>query len=1165
MAFDGKAGAARASSHARIALLLLAAWCAGPPCVAVELLGPSSVGFEVGPSTDPDAQVIADLDGDGVLDIALANLLGDSVTILLGDGSGGFARVQEIPVGNSPQAIEVADFNTDGLPDLVVVNQESGSVNVLTGNGDGTFRREYERFGFAGPVDLVAEDLDADGATDLAVVNRDGGSSVSILLGDGDGGFGAPILEDGVGPFSIALAAADFDRNGSVDLAVVNVQGNSVSILINDGAGLFTPQPVDVTVGSFPSAIAADDLDGNGDADLAVANAIGNSVSILMGDGAGGFVLSAEPAVDAFPLGLAIGDLDDDGTADLAVINFDGNSVSILQGNGEGRFVRRCLPRSGRCEDRVCDDLTPCGNNADCEDVGSGTCNLRPCGSDGDCAEIGAGSCTLGLCEDQVNSCAIDADCAGIGGGACMPTCSEIPSSSPTSVAMADLNGDGASDLAVTNQVGDTVSVLLGDGLGGLTGAPEVAVGQAPQSVARGDFAGDGAPDLAVTNTLSGTLSILVNDGNGGFSTAADLAEVFEVPVSTVAGDFNGDGFDDLAVASLDSFDKNVSILLGDGSGGFVRKQDVDLPKDRAGFVTTGDVDGDESLDLIVVHATRFQFSGNAVSILLGQGDGTFVFHGELSVRDDIGAAALGDFDGDGDLDLAVTNFITFSVRIFLGLGDGSFQGPEPDIVGNSGEGPVSIVSGHFDGNEHLDLAVPLFNRSSVAILLGQGNGTFERLDSDVPVGRSPRSVATTEINADGETDLIVTNAASDSVSLLLGRGDGGFVRAPDVGVGDDPAGIAAGDFNLDGAIDVAVVNRLDDTVSILLNQLAARADTNGSNRIDGFDISAIGRRMGADARTAGYDRASDVNLDGQIDGDDLSLSAEHFGELSRLASPLRPNLDGSVAPDHTITVQPLNSQGDLLTARVLVSDADHFSAAADFAVTFEPIDGKAGQVLEWVGFEPGSFLSGGVGQIYTVDSDTRDRVEIGISSLPARDESGSGAESLIDLVFRARREGVAELRFAAFRRGAPMLLDAANQPVGGVSFIGSPLVRVNALSGGPPGQKIGVVPDCLEFRRVEPGETSRRTLRISNFGFSELTVTEVNATTAEFFSFSVASFSIPPFGSLELTVEFSPATSGVFSGELVIESDDPGHADQDGDGFGELRVPVSGRSEIAP
>jgi hypothetical protein len=422
------------------------------------------------------------------------------------------------------------------------------------------------------------------------------------------------------------------------------------------------------------------------------------------------------------------------------------------------------------------------------------------------------------------------------------------------------------------------------------------------------------------------------------------------------------------------------------------------------------------------------------------------------------------------------------------------------------------------------------------------------------------------DINDDGETDLIVTNAASDSVSVLLGRGDGGFVRGPDVGVGDDPAGIAVGDFNLDRAIDVAAVNRLDDSVSILLNQLADRTDINGSNRIDGFDISGIGRRMGSDARAASYHRASDVNLDGVINGDDLRLSAERFGELSRLASPLRLNLDGSAAAaDHTITVQPLSSQGDLLTARVLVSDADHLAAAADFTVTFKPIDGKAGPVLELAGFEPGSFLSGGLGQIYTVDSATPDRVKIGVWRLPAGEESGSGTESLIDLVFRARREGVAELKFVAFRYGVPTLLDAANQPVGEVGFVGSPVVRVNALAGGPPGQKIGVGPERLDFGRVEPGQTSRKTLRISNFGFSELTVTGLSATLAEFSSFFVASFSVPPFGSLQLAVEFSPAAPGVFSGELVIESDDPRHADTDGDGFGELHVPLSGRSEVAP
>ena len=123
--------------------------------------------------------------------------------------------------------------------------------------------------------------------------------------------------------------------------------------------------------------------------------------------------------------------------------------------------------------------------------------------------------------------------------------------------------------------------------------------------------------------------------------------------------------------------------------------------------------------------------------------------------------------------------------------------------------------------------------------------------------------------------------------------------------------------------------------------------------------------------------------------------------------------------------------------------------------------------------------------------------------------------------------------------------------------------VSVDALGGGPPGQKIGFAPALLDFGQVDIGTTSSKTLRISNFGFSELEVVDVGSTLPEFTSFFVSSFTVPPFGFVELTVEFTPTIEGTYSGDLVIESNDPQQPDTDGDGFGEVRVPLLGQSVL--
>ncbi len=1064
---------------------------------AAELLGPSGVSFPVGRS--PDDVAIADFDADGAPDLAVTSMAAGMVSILLGDGDGGFTRVQDVAAGASPDAVAAADLDGDGIPDLVAANRDGNSVSVALGRGDGRFDPATEIPGVgAAPVDLAVADLDADGVRDLAVVIRDA-NAVSVLLGDGSGGFGAPILIGGVGPLPISVEEDDFDRDGAVDLAVANVQGDSVSVLLGNGAGGFSA-PVHLPVGSFPVFVTSSDFNVDGSVDLAVLNASGNSVSILLGGGDGTFVRQM-PDIDVglFPIASVAGDLDADGAADLVIMNFDSQSVSVLLGDGLGGFVRRC--RSTQ---------------------------------DGACQEVSA--------------------------------------SSPRSVALGDLDLDGAPDLAVASQAGDSVAILFGDGLGGLSGAPELAVGQAPEAIVARDFSGDGTADLAVTNDVGDSVTVLLGDGIGGFALGPDIGAVFEGPVALVAEDFDHDGDVDLAVTNYEATVAHVSVLLGDGAGSFARGQDITLQRNLPAGLTAGDFDGDGNIDLVVVHATRFLLQGNRASVLLGVGDGTFAAHTTLALRDETGVAGAGDFDGDGDLDLAVTNRFSQTLRVFLGEGDGNFLRLTPDIT--LGDTPTSLVVRDLDGDGHLDLAIPLFGEGTVASLLGVGDGSFDRQMPDLEIGNGPTGVAADDFNADGLPDLAVSQSLSNSIGLLIGRGDGRFVRTADLTTRREPVSLAVADLDADGAPDLAVANRLDDSVSALFNQLARRADLNGSNRVDGFDVAIIGRLMGTTSAGAAYRRSADVDLNGVIDGEDLCLAAGRFGALNRAASPLRATLEDPVPPDpDTVTLQEVAAEGDLLRVRVLVNDSDDAATAADFAVTFEPDDAAAGQVVELVGYDPGTYLAGGAGQVMSVDARTAGRALISALRFPTRDLVGAGPQPLMDLIFRARRTGTARLAFAPFRRATPTLLfvdgcpDSTGCEVGGVVFAPAALtVRVDDSAGGPPGRKIGLSPALLDFGEVTIGETARRTLRLSNFGFSDLQVSAVTSTLPEFTTFFAcdtaitvqpcSGISVPAFGFVELPVVFAPTRTGAFSGELRIESDDPDRPS--------VRVLVLGRSTLA-
>ena len=345
----------------------------------------------------------------------------------------------------------------------------------------------------------------------------------------------------------------------------------------------------------------------------------------------------------------------------------------------------------------------------------------------------------------------------------------------PFSVATADFNGDGLADLAATSVGNNNVSVQLGNGSGGFTPAPgsPVAAGDGPVSIATGDFNGDGIADLAVGSLISQTVTILVGDGNGRFAPAPGLPIAMgAVPQVIAVGDFNGDGIADLVVGtSLD--DHSVNILLGDGSGGFA-------PAPGSPIAT-----------------------GSA-----SQG------------------IAIGDFNGDGIADLAVTNAITSSVSILLGDGSGRFA-PSPGSPVAVGPNPYGVATGDFNGDGIADLAVVSQLSSNVSVLLGDGSGRFAPAPgSPIATGTAPFGVVVGNFNGDSIADLAVTNTTTNNVSILLGDGSGRFVPAPGspVATGTSPLGVAIADFNGDGLVDLTTANRNSSNVSVLLNQVTQTA-----------------------------------------------------------------------------------------------------------------------------------------------------------------------------------------------------------------------------------------------------------------------------------------------------------------------------------------------------
>jgi hypothetical protein len=323
--------------------------------------------------------------------------------------------------------------------------------------------------------------------------------------------------------------------------------------------------------------------------------------------------------------------------------------------------------------------------------------------------------------------------------------------------------------------------------------------GSRSQAVAAADLDGDGKLDLAVGNLDSATVSVFLGQGNGTFRPRVDFATGL-FPNSVAIGDFNGDGKPDLSLANGSG---TVSILLGNGDGTF--QPHVDYAAGPGAFsLAVGDFNGDGKLDLAVANNNGNQ--SGTVSVLLGNGDGTFQPHVDYPVETGPYSVAVGDFNRDGKLDLVVANYpFVFTVSVLLGNGDGTFQAQVTYPVGRQ---PISVAVADLNGDGKLDLAVADFTDGLVSVLLGNGDGTFQS-SVEYPTGRVPSTIIIGDFNGDGKLDLATSNFAPGGfdvppgfVNILFGNGDGTFQAPAAFVAGPNPATVAAGDFNNDGALD---------------------------------------------------------------------------------------------------------------------------------------------------------------------------------------------------------------------------------------------------------------------------------------------------------------------------------------------------------------------------
>ena len=837
---------------------------------------------------DPRYVDVGFINGDDIPDLAVANETSNDVTILLGKGDGTFAApIFTQPLDGRPTIVRIADFDGDQYSDLLVRNGLTNALQFLSGRGDGTFvvrqvlnsgpatfaldvkdldadgvveviladdvlfqvlvlkRRadgQYAQIDAintpAGSAGLLVVDVNGDKIPDIVSSNGGGIGTVSIAFGRGDGTFGQAINRQVQGILPHGVAAADFNGDRLIDIAVPIVTGSTVEVLFGTGGGEFAnsgelqlnflhPAPIlldlnrdgrpdlvindragnilfhagNVQSGDFAARVALNSVS-RGEASLGVVaarfagqdrlvslDAVGDTISVYAADTAGTVGRVGQYNIGGTtPIALAAGDLNGDGRDDIVTVNPGSNTVSVLLSDASGNFVLATTVQ------------IPMGGTAlRLEDVdNSGSLDIVVVSQFG-----GLVTTILNLPGQFV---ALAPQRAGNGSVRSEPasTGSAVKARDGSAgIATADFDHDGKLDLVVANEAANSISVLLGLGNGRFSSPSPIAAGAAPRQVRVGDFNEDGWADVAVLDIASAQIEVFYNDGRGNLGGRREFAAGLD-PIDFSVLDVNRDGHADLVIGNAFG---DVLTINGDGRGGFSSSARVD----RDVPLVVADLDGDGKDDLVLANRALDRVSILRDVQLSGTGDAKTTQSANVSTRTAglvgpgaVKLANLNDDNGDGKIDgldipdLVVANSSSNNVLVYFGLGGGEFAAA---VVFFAGSRPVGLTISDIDGDLRPDLIVTNQGSNDVSILLNRqaaSGATFipgPRLNTGT--GSGPVSTAVMDITGDGVADLVVTSSQSGMVALLPGIG-GGFFN--DV----NPALLAIGNTGSQGSVVVA-------------------------------------------------------------------------------------------------------------------------------------------------------------------------------------------------------------------------------------------------------------------------------------------------------------------------------------------------------------------------
>ena len=765
--------------------------------------------------------VEVDINRDGILDLIGTNTNSGTISVLRGNGDGSFQPPTTFAAGSGPYGLAIADFTGDGLDDVLVANRFSETITLLPGDGNGAFLSSTSfAVGFT-VYGLVAADFDGDSKVDVAVTSDFSPGEVAIFKGDGLGSLQKRFTY-AAGAASESIVAADFNEDGHLDLAMKSIA--KIDVLLGNGDGSF--QTVrELSAEAYPANLIATDFNGDLHVDLVFTQQTAG-VGLRLGNGDGSFRDEIRIEAGTLPIALRVRDLDHDGHLDLVVSNSD-NTVSAVLGNANGTFQASVSFSAGvSSRSLVVNDFNGDGR----DDVVAG--------SDG----FGSTASVL-LAQDPVTL-----------GRLRNGFVSALHSFPTPPYEFHELDGQlyffvGGTEgfrreIWSYNPLTSDVSFRRTFFLNSRSDLPREVVVRNGRLEFVTNFG------MIVFEPVFNTLALL----NG----PADIAfQQFELPTESghrdlFIHDFNGDGQNDLL--SKDGLD--VNLRLGNGDGTF-QAEVSSSAGEFYGRLAVGDLNNDGRLDVVIPS----QSSSGEVAVLLGGNNGTFqapltVLSGLSPLR-----VAIGNFDGDTFRDLAVV--ASQSVTILRGNGDGTFQFASRYTVAGASN---SIVVSDLDRNGHDDLIIPqpaAESGNTLTVLFGLGNSEFQAPGFGLAAGARPKKVVVRDINNDLIPDLLVIRHSLDkedvpTVNVLVGMGNREFEALRSFSAGTRPLDLAVTDFDRDGNVDVIIANQDKSsvhpaTVSVLRGNGDGSFEppesfTFGTARFDAFEL-AVG-----DLNGDGYD-----------------------------------------------------------------------------------------------------------------------------------------------------------------------------------------------------------------------------------------------------------------------------------------------------------------------